>query len=462
MKWVTLISLVILISFAQCLDLRRPKREANTICQYYTALKEEGFKAIVLVGLAQNLPKSTFEELIPLVRQSTAAAQGCCGDSPSADCLKDEKELFQGVVCSSQEVVTKNELADCCAKQGAERTKCFIEHKKKIPRDLSLTPHLPASEKCEEFEKDHNRYMGHFIFRFSKRNVLLQPQVILGITDGYEKSLTECCKAADAQHCLDAKKDALQRVIEDRITELKSTCVIYEKYGLRILKAKKLVQYSQKLPQATFEEVVDMTDRIAAMTATCCSGDMIQCMKQRKELVDAVCSRDDTLTRTKHLAECCKASVIDRGACIERMKADDKPKDLSAKVESFIKDKDVCQKLKADHDTFLGRFIYEYSRRHQELSIQMILRIGKAYEEILKKCCETDDPPACYGSADADLAKAIHENLQHFKGMCEIEKQKGEDAFEKLLTILFVFFNAVLPVFLKPKLVAESQALLQA
>lgn len=39
------------------------------------------------------------------------------------------------------------------------------------------------------------------------------------------------------------------------------------------------------------------------------------------------------------------------------------------------------------------RFLYEYSRRHPEFSAQMLLRIGKGYEELLKECCKTSCPP---------------------------------------------------------------------
>jgi len=45
------------------------------------------------------------------------------------------------------------------------------------------------------------------------------------------------------------------------------------------------------------------------------------------------------------------------------------------------------------------RFIYEYGRRHPEYSTQLILRVTKGYEELLQKCCKTDNPAECYAHA---------------------------------------------------------------
>lgn len=48
---------------------------------------------------------------------------------------------------------------------------------------------------------------------------------------------------------------------------------------------RKLVQYSQKMPQASFQEMGGMVDKIVATVAPCCSGDMVTCMKERVNYV---------------------------------------------------------------------------------------------------------------------------------------------------------------------------------
>ncbi|KAK6493057.1 serum albumin 2-like [Huso huso] len=438
MKCAALIALVILASFADCRDVWRQKRDEvhNPICDHVTAVTPEGFKAMVLVGFSQNLHHSTYEELVPLIRQIETAASACCDEGASADCSKEELDLFQSAICASEEVTQKNHLEDCCAKTGADRHHCFLEHKKRIPRDSTIH-NVPGKEKCEAYEKDRVTAMGQFIYQFSKTHVLLQPQVILGIAKGFEGILQSCCHDDNVDKCFLEKGTAMKHTAENRISQLKSICLVHKKYGLRVIKAIKLVQYSQKLPQATFEEVAKITDQIAHMVSTCCKGEMINCMKERKQLVDDVCSKDETLSRTKHLAECCKLSIIERGGCIEKMEADDKPQDLSEKADSFIKDKDICERYAQHGDQFLGSFLYEYSRRHPELSIQVILRIGKGYEAILDKCCKTDNPAECYGGAEEQLALAIKEHLAHVQQMCAVEKKLGKEGFEKFMLIQY-------------------------
>ncbi|KAK1175982.1 serum albumin 2-like [Acipenser oxyrinchus oxyrinchus] len=438
MKCAALTALVILTSFADCQDVWRQKRGAvhNPICSHVTAVTPEGFKAMVLVGLSQNLHQSTYEELIPLVQQIETAASACCDEGASGDCSKNELDLFQGAICASEEVTQKNHLEDCCAKTEADRHHCFLQHKKRIPRGSTFHD-VPRKEKCEAYEKDRVAAMGHFIYQFSKSHVLLQPQVILGIAKGFEGILQSCCHDAHIDTCFLEKGTAMKHTVTTRIAQLKSICLVHEKYGLRVIKDKKLVQYSQKLPQATFEELAKITDQIAHMVSTCCKGEMINCMKERKQLVDDVCSKDELLSRTKHLAECCKLSIIERGGCIEKMEADDKPQDLSEKDDSFIKDKDVCEKYAQHGDQFLGSFLYEFSRRHPELSIQMILRVGKGYEAILDKCCKTDNPSECYGGAEEQLVLAIKETLVHFQQLCAAEKTFGKEGFEEFMLVQY-------------------------
>ena len=46
----------------------------------------------------------------------------------------------------------------------------------------------------------------------------------------------------------------------------------------------------------------------------------------------------------------------------------------------------------------LIRFLYEYSRRHPEYAVSVLLRLAKEYEATLEECCAKDDPHACYST----------------------------------------------------------------
>ncbi|XP_051784268.1 albumin 1-like isoform X6 [Erpetoichthys calabaricus] len=432
MKWATLISFVILIS------AHFGKSDTNRLCEHFTEVKEEGFKAFVLVALSQNLHESGYEELVLLTREITTAAGACCGENPSADCSKNEAELFQSAICASNEIVNKNNLEDCCAKTGDERHQCFMERKKSIPRHKEVKKTYSAKEKCEAFKDNRLAYTGAFIYRFSRMHIMMQPRIIIDFAKRIGDLAEECCaQEENLDTCFYEKGRPVRNYLAGVTAQSHSLCAISKKYGERVIKAKKVAQYSQKLPQATPEEIGDITQKITSSVFTCCSGDSVKCMKERKQIIEDVCARDDIVSRTKHLAECCKLSIVEKGHCIEHMEPDEKPADLSEKVESYIKDADVCDKFAAGKDLFIGGFLYEYARRHPELSNQMLLRIAKGYEDELTKCCATENPPECYGKADEKLHAAMQDNLSYFQKMCAFVNTEGKAAYEKLMVIRY-------------------------
>ncbi|CAB1343942.1 unnamed protein product [Coregonus sp. 'balchen'] len=300
-----------------------------------------------------------------------------------AEALAMGADLFQSAVCSSETLVEKNNLKQCCEKTVAERTHCFVDHKAKIPRELSLTAELPAADQCEDFKKDHKAFVGRFIFKFSKGHTMLPPHVVLAIA-----------------------KATFQHAVKKRVTELKALCIVHRKYGDRVVKAKKLVQYSQKIPQASFQEMGGIVDKIVETVAPCCSGEMVTCMKERKSLMDEVCANESVLSRAAGLAACCKEDAMDRGSCVEAMKPDPKPD---------------------------GLLIYEISVRHPESSQQVILRFAKDAEQAFLQCCDMEDHAECVKTALAgsDVDKMITDETDYYKKMCAVEAEMGDDNFEK-------------------------------
>uniref|UniRef100_A0A8C7JQF4 Albumin domain-containing protein n=1 Tax=Oncorhynchus kisutch TaxID=8019 RepID=A0A8C7JQF4_ONCKI len=436
MQWLSVCSLLVLLSVSA--------RSQNQICTIFTEAKEDGFKSLILVGLAQNLPDSTLGDLVPLIAEALAMGVKCCSDTPPEDCDRDVADLFQSAVCSSETLVEKNHLKMCCEKTAAERTQCFLDHKAKIPRDLSLKAELPAADQCEDFKKDHKAFVGRFIFKFSKSNTMLQPHVILAIAKGYGEVLTSCCGEAEAQTCFDTKKATFQRAVANRVTELKALCIVHKKYGDRVVKAKKLIQYSQKMPQASFQEMGGMVDKIVATVAPCCSGDMVTCMKERKTLVDEVCADKSVLSRAAGLSACCKEDAVHRGSCVEAMKPDSKPDGLSEHYDVHADIAAVCQTFTKTPDVAMGKLVYEISVRHPESSQQVILRFAKEAEQALLQCCDKEDHAECVKTALAgsDIDKKITDEADYYKKMCAVETGMNNNAFEKSM---MVHYTRIMP-----------------
>uniref|UniRef100_H3A4E6 Albumin domain-containing protein n=1 Tax=Latimeria chalumnae TaxID=7897 RepID=H3A4E6_LATCH len=407
-------------------------------CEHLNVLGEERFKGVILVNLAQNLPNSTYGELVALVRQIIVLANKCCSDTTDPECLKEEIDIFENKICAEQGILDKHKgLSDCCSKAGHERDECFLKHRKESPRDFPPIPKLENEERCKKFQEDKLTFMGQYVYEVARRQCELPSQVALLIGIKYEKMFEDCCKAEKPSDCIDAKEPVIKDAFHDYVVELKSICQITKKFGTRVIQAKKLVEYSQKLPQVSFSEVFQMIQKITAVNKLCCEGDMMKCVLKRKELIENVCSNQESIKRTKHLAECCNRPLVERGLCITTMEPDEKPKDLSERIGEFIEDQQICKNFTEGQDLFLGRFLYEYARRHPELSTQLILRIGKGYEELLTKCCQTDNPYQCYSNAidEVTLKKGIQEDKELFKSRCDILKKDGIEHLQQILLI---------------------------
>ncbi|KAJ8005554.1 hypothetical protein DPEC_G00119150 [Dallia pectoralis] len=411
----------------------------NQVCTVFTEAKKDGFEAMALVGLAQNLPDSLLVDMVPLVQQAFTMGIQCCADEPPKDCNRDVADLFQSAVCSSEGLVETSNLTHCCEKTGSERTDCFVDHKAKIPRDLSFTSESPSADQCEDFKKDRMAFIQRFIFRFSKRNPMLPPHVILAVTKAYGEVLATCCGKAEAHTCFQTKKPTFQYAVRNRVHEIKALCIIQNKYGDRIIKAKKMIQYSQKMPQASFLEMSSIVEQIVVTIAPCCSGDMVTCMKSRKILMDEVCGNSSVLSRMSGLKACCKEHVIDRGSCVEGMKPDAKPDSLSEHYNLNADITNICRTFTKTPDAALAKLIYELSVRHPESSQQVILRFIKESERVFLQCCQEKDPAGCVKTAMAgsDINKKISEQIGYYKQMCATEFALKDDNFEKSMIVLY-------------------------
>uniref|UniRef100_K7FQN8 Alpha fetoprotein n=1 Tax=Pelodiscus sinensis TaxID=13735 RepID=K7FQN8_PELSI len=197
----------------------------------------------------------------------------------------------------------------------------------------------------------------------------------------------------------------------------------------------KVIQLSQKFPKTDFVTVNKLVTDIVHMHTECCHGDMMDCMHERVELTDYVCSHQDAIS--SKLKDCCDKPLVERSACIIQLDNDDKPADLSPTVREFIEDKDVCDHFAKEQDAYLAKFVYEYSRRHPEFSVQMLLRVGKGYQELLETCCKSANPPECYGKGEEILKKQLQETQELLKANCNRYKELGEYLLQNQLLVLY-------------------------
>uniref|UniRef100_A0A8C0F6Y5 Albumin domain-containing protein n=1 Tax=Bubo bubo TaxID=30461 RepID=A0A8C0F6Y5_BUBBB len=396
--------------------------EKNSIGQHFSH---------AMIMFAQYVQGGTFGKAVKMAEDVTDLAKRCAAaarDNP--DCLKPLDRIFLDTICQEENLPR---FTDCCAKKDPERNDCFLSLKNASRGFISPFERPNAEAACKNHSQHQHPLTGYFIYEVSRRHPFLYAPTILSVAIRYDEMMKNCCgSAADPTHnleeCFRRQAPKVVKPVKEDSLRQEHTCGILKKFGERTLKALKLAQISQKFPKADFVTVNKLVMDIANMHKDCCRGDMLDCMHDREEILHYVCTNQDILS--SKIKKCCEKPLLQRSECIVNAENDDKPADLSPHIREFIRDKGICERFAQEKDTHLARFLYEYSRRHPEFSAQMLLRIGKGYEDLLTECCKTSAPDDCCSKGEEELRKHIYETESVMKTSCDIYKEKGDYYFQ--------------------------------
>ncbi|NXI59102.1 FETA protein, partial [Chloroceryle aenea] len=432
---------ILLVSLTVVRALPRSYRdtgEKTSIGQRFSQLQEDNFKAIAMVMFAQYVPGGTFGKAVKMAEDVTALARRCAAaDRDSPDCLQPLDRIFLDTICQEEELPG---FSDCCAKKDPERNDCFLTLKNSSRGFVAPFERPNAEAACKNHSQHHQPLAGHFIYEVSRQHPFLYAPTILSVALRYEEMMNKCCGSAgdpalNAEECFRRQAPKVVKPVKEDGLRQEHTCGILKKFGERTLKALKLAQISQKFPKAAFATVTKLVADVADMHEACCRGDMLDCMHDREEILRYVCANQGILS--SKIKKCCEKPLLQRSECIVNAEPDDKPADLSPHVREFIEDKGICERFAQEKDTHLARFLYEYSRRHPEFSPQMLLRIAKGYEDLLKECCRAGAPHNCCSRGEEELKKHIYETESVMKTSCDIYKAKGDYYFQNELLLSF-------------------------
>ncbi|XP_062994077.1 alpha-fetoprotein-like [Elgaria multicarinata webbii] len=438
MKWVTFISCLFLVSFAESKHLPRRYRdvEHDTISRA-SDLSPVEFKAVSLVLYSQLMQKATLEEVKKLVHDVEEVAKKCAADAQSdPDCAKSLRTLFLEEICHEQGLAEKYGFTECCGKAGEERKDCFLSHKNASRGFIPPFQQPSVEEGCTAYHDNKDHVLEEYIYEVARRNPLGMVAVIVNAAHDYDDVLETCCKAEDKNACFGEKATAVTRQLKEAFGVQKQTCSILKKFGTKHILAIKLAQLSQKFPKADLPTLSKIAHDVEHVHEECCKGDTLECLLDRKHVTEYVCSHQDTIS-TK-VKGCCEKPLLERGQCLVHVENDDKPADLSPTVREFIEDKEVCQHYTQDKEAHLSNFLYQYARRHRELSVQLLLRLTQGYENLLEKCCPTEHPETCLAEGEQQLKKHIAESLAVVKQNCEMFSRLGNYLFENEILMRYV------------------------
>ncbi|MDL1338358.1 hypothetical protein PSU26_20640, partial [Yersinia pestis] len=435
MKWVTFISLLFLFSSAYSRGVFRREAGKSEIITRFKELGEENFKGLVLVTFSEFLQKTAYDDLVKFTTEVTDLAKKCVTDDLGAECNKPLETIFGEKTCTIATLRdTYGDMADCCGKQDIERYQCLVKHKEDKP-DIPPFDLTDTDALCISFEENNLRLLGQFLYEVSRRHPYYCGQELIYLANKFKSYLTECCQAANKGECMTPKIEAMKKIVLFSSAKYRFKCSVLEKYGERGFKAWIVSRLSQRFPQAEFTEITKMATDLTKINKEACSGDLLESVHDRATLSNYICDNQDTIS--KKVAPCCSKPVLERYHCIVELEEDDKPADLPALTADYAEDKDVCKNYAEAKDIFLGTFLYEYSRRHPEYGALLLLRIAKAYEAKLEKCCAEADPPACYGNVFQEFEPLVTEPQNVVKQNCDLYEQLGEYKFQNALIVRY-------------------------
>ncbi|XP_042534357.1 albumin-like [Dipodomys spectabilis] len=435
MKWVTFISLLLLFSSAYSRGVFRRDAHKSEIAHRFNDLGEQHFKGLVLIAFSQFLQKCPYEHHMKLVNEVTEFAKTCVADESAPNCDKSVATLFGDKVCGLPSFREHYpEMADCCGKQEPGRHECFLQHKDDSPNLPPLVRPEPEAM-CTAFQENEGPFVGHYLHAVATRHPYFYAPDLLYYADKYRQVMTECCQAADKGACLTPKLDALKEKALASSAQQRFKCASMEKFGERAFKAWSVSLLSQIFPKADFAEISKIVKDLTEVTKECCHGDVLECADDRADLAKYVCENQDSIS--SKLKECCDKPVLQKAHCIAEVDKDDMPADLTPLEADFVEDKDVCKNYAEAKDVFLGTFLYEYSRRHPDYAVSMLLRLAQKYEATLEKCCAEADPPACYGKVFGEFKPLVEEPQNLVKQACQQFEKLGEYTFQNELIIRY-------------------------
>ncbi|XP_054445792.1 afamin [Pteronotus mesoamericanus] len=386
---------------------------------------EENVGYITIIAFAQYIQEASFEEVEMLAKTMMEYKDQCLANMTLSQCLKVPHHVLLEAICAMEGLPQKHNFSHCCSKVDNERRLCFFRHKK---ADVGFLPPLPTLDpevKCQAYKNNSESFLSNYIYEVSRRNPFVFAPTLLRVTALIEEMTKTCCEEQDKANCFRTKAIAVIRYLKGLSSFQKNVCGAYVKFGPQVLKSIYTVILSQKFPRIEFEELTSLLEDVSSKYDGCCEGDALQCIRGRSKVMSHICSKQDSIS--SKIKGCCEKKIPERGECIIHSNKDDRPKDLPLRETKFTENKNLCEERNADQDIFMAKFLYERSRRHPELSTPQLLRIASVYDDLLKECCNAENPPDCYSNAENKFNETTEKSLQIVQRECELFQNLGKD-----------------------------------
>ncbi|XP_060103852.1 albumin-like [Heteronotia binoei] len=460
MKWVTFISFIVLVSSTASKHLPRRSRDAgpsDTIGHSYSEIPDEDFQGIALIAFVNYVPNITYEDAEKMVNDITELGKKCSADGHAVpECEKSLNILIPEELCHEQSVAEHYGYSECCSKVDHEIHECLLSHRNATPDSFPPYERPEPEAACKAFQENRHKVLGGFLFEVARRNRGASILVLFHTAAKYDEVLQACCQAEDKPACFKEKAPPVKKQMKQFVMMEKQNCFLLKKFGPKPVHNLKLALVAQKFPKAEHSVLHNITQEIVHIHAERCKGDIVESHLDKIALAKFACGHQDILS--PKMKGCCEKMVLHQPFCLVMMENDDLPADLSPTVREFVDNKEeVCQHYVENPGGHVERFLYEYARRHPELSAQSLLRIQKGYHDLLEKCCQPETPENCLLEGEPLLRKHVADTMDVIRTNCELYAKMGDYAFQ---TMLLVHYTKKAPQLSSEELVHYTSQLL--
>lgn len=400
---------------------------------------EENLGVSVSIMVAQFLQDAAYDEVQTIAQELLNLAEKCkhlTSHESLSECAHQLMATFLTHICNNQGLVDNHVFTECCKMKNAARLGCFLSYKKD-DADSHDTPLLLRPElTCETDEEKNMSLKARFSYEMSRRHPFLYGPTILTMSACYETAVQLCCQEENKTECLWTKLEPIRKYIRGISVRHHHLCEIGTKFNEKVASAVELTLLTKKQPKANFSEIAKLTMDVKNLHETCCEGNTLACALGRHQLMNYTCTNQAILS--SKFAKCCGLPEPFLGECIINSENDNQPDLSPLPLTRFTEDQSVCEQFSDNQDNFLQGFLYEYSRRHLELAVPVILRVFETYKHVLEKCCKLENPLECHQPGKEVFQRVVSESRDRVKTYCDLHKKLGGSSFQDRLTVLYM------------------------
>ncbi|NXH20576.1 VTDB protein, partial [Bucco capensis] len=398
----------------------------DKVCQEFKTLGKENFRTLTIIANSRKYSNATFEEINHLVQEIVSLAETCCAEGADPSCYDAGSSALSAKSCSGDSPFPFHPgTAACCSQEGLEQKLCLaaLQHPpQQLPRYLQ-----PSNEElCEAFKKDPKDFADRFLYEYASSYGQAPLPVLVGSTRTFLSMVSTCCISPTPTACF--LKEKLERKSLSLLTLISNrACSRFTAYGKDKVTFSYLTSLAQKMPSASFEDILPLAENAAEVFSECCDSVAEDCMQ--KKLSEHTAKACGVLSaQDERFADCCKGkNLMQNYFCISAL-----PPAPTPKLPEVPKptDEQLCGEEGAYHTK---RYLFELSQRHTNIPDVFLGKLYDASGKVREECCSAKDPSACLNSKRQQMGQELPSFLERANQLCGQYTQLNFLDFKKRL-----------------------------